>query len=102
MMEERCRSRAQQNRNQDNNRRSDLGVSDNERLQKALAERDHFLELHPQLRAYQAEIDRILDRSGNRQGRLAVLGTLMQGKLLEMQKELFSLTEVLRASIGAN
>ena len=53
-------------------------------LQKALTERDRFLESHPHLRSYQEEIDRLLDQSGNTQGRLAVLGMLMQGKLLEM------------------
>ena len=52
----------------------------NEYLQKALAERERLLERRPHLQIYQAEIDRILDKSGNRQGRMAVLGTLMQGK----------------------
>ena len=64
----------------------------NDRLQKALIDRDRFLERCPHLRAYQAEIDGILDKSGGHQGRLAVLGTLIQGKLLEMQKELYKLT----------
>jgi hypothetical protein len=48
------------------------------------------------LRSYQAEIDRLLDGSGNNQGRMAVLGTLMQGKLLEMQKELNKLANILQ------
>lgn len=71
-------------------------------LQKALAEREWFLEHHPHLRTYQAEIDRILDKSGNSEGRLAVLGTLMQSKLLEMQKELYRLTEILQQAIKSN
>ena len=56
-------------------------------LQAALAERERFLEHHPHLREYQAEIDRLLNKSGDHQGRLAVLATLMQGKLLQMQQE---------------
>ena len=40
------------------------------------------------MQAYQREIDRVLDKSGNHQGRLLVLGMLIQGKLLEMQREL--------------
>ncbi len=70
----------------------------NDVLQKALKERERFLVQHPRLREYQAEIDRLLDNSGNTQGRMAVLGTLMQGKLLELQKELCSLTHVLMQS----
>ncbi len=68
-------------------------------LQEAIEERDRFLERHTRLRAYQKEIDRILDKSGNRQGRMAVLGVLMQGKLLEMQRELCKLSEILQYSI---
>ena len=63
----------------------------NDHLQEALAAREKFLKKHPHLRREQAEIDRLLDHSGDQQGRLAVLGTLMQGKLLEMQRELTKL-----------
>lgn len=68
----------------------------NEKLQAALAEREQFLKRRPHMQAYQAEIDRVLDRSGNHEGRLAVLGTLMQGKLLEMQTELNKLSNILQ------
>lgn len=68
----------------------------NERLQTALANRERFLEKNPHLRDYQVEIDRLLDGSGNSDGRIAVLGTLMQGKLLELQKELKSLSQILQ------
>ena len=68
----------------------------NKRLQDALANRERYLERHPHLRAYQAEIDRVLDKSGNVHGRLAVIGTLMQGKLLEMQGEFCKLTRFLQ------
>jgi hypothetical protein len=69
------------------------------RLEQALAERERFLEQHPHLRSYQAEVDRLLDSSGNHQGRMAVLGTLLQAKLLEMQKELNKLSDVLQEAV---
>ncbi|MDJ0781456.1 MAG: hypothetical protein QNJ22_05760 [Desulfosarcinaceae bacterium] len=71
----------------------------NEPLQHALAARDRYLEQNPHLRPFQAEIDRLLDKSGNREGRLAVLGTLMQGKLLDLRRELNKLNEVLLESV---
>lgn len=72
----------------------------NERLQKALTNRDRFLEAHPHLLPLQEEIDRLLDGSGNHRGRIAVLGTLMQGKLLELQKELNKLSNVLQEAVN--
>lgn len=66
------------------------------RLQKALDARERFLQRHPHLRAYQAEIDLVLDKSGNSQGRMAVLGTLMQGKLLELRNEFYKLNQYLQ------
>ena len=68
----------------------------NERLQKALSERERFLNRQPHLRAYQAEIDRVLDNSGNLEGRMAVLGMLLQGKLLDMQREFSKLNKILQ------
>lgn len=65
----------------------------------ALAEREHFLERRPHMRAYQAQIDRVLDQSGNHHGRLAVLATLMQGKLLEIQRELYRLNKIIHYSV---
>ena len=73
----------------------------NDSLRKALLARERFLECHPRLRAYQAEIDSVLDKSGNRQGRIAVLGTLMQAKLLEVQKELYKLTFILQQTVNS-
>jgi hypothetical protein len=75
---------------------------ENEPLQRALADRERFLELHPWMRPYQAEIDRLLDKSGSQQGRLAVLAMLMQGKLLEMQEQLVTLKEALRSGVSPN
>ena len=71
-------------------------LSREERLRKAISARDRFLEGRPHLQPYQEEIDRLLDGSGSNQGRMAVLGTLMQGKLLEMQKELNALAKILQ------
>lgn len=74
-------------------------LSGDTRLREAITARDRFLEGHPHLRPYQAEIDRLLDGSGSNQGRMAVLGTLMQGKLLEMQKELSKLANILQEAV---
>ena len=74
----------------------------NDQLQAALGEREKFLKKYPYLRKEQAEIDRLLDQSGNQQGRLAVIGTLIQGKLLEMQKELTKLSEILQVTLNSD
>ncbi len=86
----------QVNLNKVNKTHSQRPTAANERLQKALAERERFLDRQPHLRAYQAEIDRVLDNSGNAEGRMAVLGMLLQGKLLDMQRELYKLTKILQ------
>ena len=70
--------------------------SANKHLQEALEKREHYLASHPHLRVYQTEIDEVLDKSGNCYGRMAVLGTLMQGKLLEIRRELTKLAETLQ------
>ena len=75
-------------------------ASTEEMLQVALAERARFLEARPHMQAYRDEIDSLLDKSGNHQARLAVLGTLMQGKLLEIQKQLFHLNKIIQLSIS--
>lgn len=71
-------------------------ATDSERLQEALAKRERFLDHQPHLRAYQAEIDRILDNSGNAEGRMAVLGMLLQGKLIDLQREFAKLSNILQ------
>ena len=76
-------------------------LTGDERLRHALAERDRYLERNPHLRPLQAEIDRLLDKSGNNEGRMAVLGTLMQGKLLEMQRELVKLSNILTKAVAS-
>lgn len=89
----------QENLNKGNQATHQRHATANERLQKALAERERFLERLPHLRAYQAEIDRVLDKSGNAKGRMAVLGMLLQGKLLEMQRERYKLTKILQQNV---
>lgn len=63
----------------------------------AIAERDQFLKQHPEYLPYQREIDRILDKSGPPEKRLAVLAMLMEGKLMEMQSYLMRLNGILGA-----
>jgi len=75
-------------------------ASAEEILQVALAERARFLEKRPHMKEYQEEIDSLLDKSGDHQGRLAVLGALMQGKLIDIQKELFMLNKIIQISIS--
>lgn len=99
-MEERC-GRKTQCLGKGNDLSVERQATSNDLLQKTLQDRERFLEQNPRLRSYQAEIDRLLDNSGNNQGRMAVLGMLMQGKLLELQKELCSLTEVLIKNINS-
>ena len=65
-------------------------------LQKALAERERYLKARPHMRDYQTEIDSVLDKSGSHQGRLMVLGMLIQGKILELQMELAKLDRIIQ------
>ena len=76
------------NRAINRSRRDGHAVTNKKQLNNAIAERDRYLAEHPHLASYQAEIDTLLDKSGNQEGRMAVLGALFQGKMLEMQKEL--------------
>ena len=64
-------------------------------LTDALAERDLFLENYPKYKAFQNEINKILDKAGNPENRMAVLAVLMEAKLLELQKELRHLNTIL-------
>jgi hypothetical protein len=70
-------------------------ITADDKLKRALARLERFLKHHPHLRAYQKEIDRVLDMSGDCHGRMAVLGTLMQGKLLEIRNEFRKLNQYL-------
>jgi hypothetical protein len=61
----------------------------------AIAARNLFLEQHPEYLPYQREIERILDKAGPPEKRLAVLAMLMEGKLLEMKTSLMQLSGIL-------
>lgn len=71
----------------------------NRQLKQALVEREHFLKRCPHLNAYQQEIDRILDKSGTHRSRMAVLEILIQGKLLDIQKELYKAALVFKKAV---
>jgi len=70
------------------------GGPDN-RLSQAIAERDRFLERHPQYRAMQQQIDSILEKAGTAENRMAVLALLIESKLMELHGQLQSLNRVL-------
>jgi hypothetical protein len=91
----------QENLNKGNQATRQRHATANERLQKALAARERFLKRQPHLRAYQAEIDRVLDKSGDTRGRMEVLGTLLQGKLLDMQRELYKLSQIIQQHVNS-
>jgi hypothetical protein len=71
------------------------GAWDADGLSQAIAERDLFLERHPQLRQLQQEIDRMLDKAGTHQNRMAVLALLMESKLMELHSHLQGLNRIL-------
>jgi hypothetical protein len=64
-------------------------------LADALAERALFLENHPEYKTFQNEINKMLDKAGSQENRMAVLAVLMEGKLIELQKELRHLNTIL-------
>lgn len=67
------------------------------RLADALRRRARFLEKHPQHRAMQGEIDRILEKAGSAENRMAVLALLMEAKLIELHGALQRLNRVVRS-----
>lgn len=54
-------------------------------VQGAQAELDRFLHAHPELKAFQEEIDRRLRNAGDTANRLAVLSIMIEGKLKDLQ-----------------
>jgi len=67
-------------------------------LAVALRNRDAFLEAHPHLKSFQEEIDTLLDKAGGKENRMAVLGMLMEGKLMELGRHLDDLKRILSQS----
>ncbi len=64
-------------------------------LAEALAERAEFLETYPQYKPFQLKIDRMMDKAGNRQARMAVLAIMIEGKLVELHGQLRQLNRIL-------
>lgn len=64
-------------------------------LAQALAERSRFLEKHPQHKEFQSDIDKMLDKSGNRSNRMVVLAMLIEAKLVEMSIQFKKLNSIL-------
>lgn len=65
-----------------------------DKVAEAIKQRDQFLQRRPQMRAYQREIDRILDKAGDSESRMTVLSMLMEGKLAELRKSLGQLNNL--------
>jgi NAD-dependent SIR2 family protein deacetylase len=66
-----------------------------EELHRAVNQRARFLEQYPQYKAYQHEIDRMLDKAGNSENRMIVLALLMEAKLVELHSQLKTLNGIL-------
>jgi hypothetical protein len=66
-------------------------------LDKAIKDRDEFLERHPHQRKFQEEIDRILDNSGSAKNRMLVLAMLIEGKLSELHQAIVDLQAALES-----
>ena len=64
-------------------------------LADALAERSRFLEQYPQYTEFQSEIDKMLDKAGSSDNRMAVLAMLIEGKLIEMSREFNKISAIL-------
>jgi hypothetical protein len=76
-------------------RRHDAPWNPETALADALTERAEFLNKHPQYRELQLEIDQLLDKAGTPENRMAVLAMLMEGKLIELHRELKKLNQIL-------
>ncbi len=76
-------------------RRHDAPWNPETALAHALAEKAAFLNQHPEYREYQKEIDKLLDKAGSMENRMAVLAMLMEGKLIELHGQLQKLNGIL-------
>jgi hypothetical protein len=63
-------------------------------LADAIAERSRFLDRYPQYQEFQMDIDRILDKAGSADNRMAVLAMLIEGKLVEMSQQFRALNGI--------
>ena len=63
-------------------------------LEKATKARDDFLEANPHLKERQDELDKILDKCRD-EDRLAVVNMFMMQSMLELQKNLIQLKQII-------
>ncbi len=80
------------------NRASDRRWDPERALANALAERNRFLEQYPHQRKLQAEIDRVLEKAGSPENRMAVLAFMLESRLTELQGHLQRLNRILMRS----
>jgi hypothetical protein len=71
-------------------------------LANALAERALFLKNHPRHVKFQAQIDRMLDKAGNAEGRMTVLAMMIEAKLIELNSNLKLLNTILLRAVSSN
>ena len=60
---------------------------DFEKLEKAIKERDRFLERNPHMKRYQREIDHRMKGAGSFENRMAILSMMMNAKLMELHEQ---------------
>jgi hypothetical protein len=70
--------------------------NDRDILARALRERDSFLMAHPELMGLQEEIDRLMERAGTSENRMAVLQIMMGARLQKLQQEMLKLLQILK------
>jgi len=76
-------------------RRTNEAWDPDQRLAEALEQRARFLDMYPQYRIFQNEIDEILDKAGSPENRMTVLALLIEAKLIELQSQLKHLNRIL-------
>jgi hypothetical protein len=76
-------------------RRHDAFWNPETALADALTERAEFLNKNPKHRELQLKIDQLLDKAGSPENRMTVLAMLMEGKLIELHRQLKKLNQIL-------
>jgi len=72
-----------------------------ERLRQAVEARDAFLKEHPELQPLQDEITRLMRQMGSPHNRMALLDSMLRERVLELQRKMVELREVLIARLAA-
>ncbi len=70
-----------------------------EMSEAARQERDYLLGKSPKLREFQKEIDRCLNNAGNFENRMAVLGIMIEAKLIELREQFSKLLLLVRKMV---